>query len=653
MRTPLRAFSPHSAISWAGRPGALWTVQPDETGGTRTPPSLLSLVHMRQQPGVAPAGLLGQSQPPAVRKGQGLAGRVWEQKKPLSLFPLSAHRGAPHHRAAARMGLRSAFAFPILLAGEVHGVIELFTREKSEPGERLLAIVGSVGIQIGLFIERTQALGRLRKSEEALIQVNNALDQRVRERTAELHEANHELSAEIAERTRLEREIIRISEREQRRIGQDLHDGVCQELAAIAFMTRALATRLGRSGNGETQRINEVAQLLNDSISRCRDIARGLHPVEMDADGLMVALNDLAMRTHQSITCSFQCDEPILMPESDVALNLYRIAQEAVNNAIKYSRARRIAISLDRRGTALRLSIGDDGRGIPSRAAPLSARARRHGPPHHALPRPGPWAPPSVFTTAILTGRKSSAFSRENETPPPHLKKPCPNLPSPPQTLPARIASSSWTTTLSSAMELPISSTPSLTWKSAAKPRTPPRRSKASAIGLPIWSPSTFPSVARTGSSSSSPSGRNIPSSRCWSSRCTMSRSTPSVRCAPARAGYIMKQEALDRVMSAIRQVLHGELYVSPSMSGRMIEEFVQGGSGNGGSTIADKLTDRELEILQLIGQGHGVQQIARELNLSAKTVETHRAHIKEKLNFQTARELARFAVQWVDQQVV
>ena len=117
--------------------------------------------------------------------------------------------------------------------------------------------------------------------------------------------------------------------------------------------------------------------------------------------------------------------------------------------------------------------------------------------------------------------------------------------------------------------------------------------------------------------------------------------------------GYIMKQEALDRVMSAIRQVLRGDLYVSPAMSGRMIEEFVQGGSGGSGSAISDKLTDRELEILQLIGQGHGVRQIATELNLSAKTVETHRAHVKEKLNFQSARELARFAVQWVDQQVV
>lgn len=117
--------------------------------------------------------------------------------------------------------------------------------------------------------------------------------------------------------------------------------------------------------------------------------------------------------------------------------------------------------------------------------------------------------------------------------------------------------------------------------------------------------------------------------------------------------GYIMKQEALEQVRNAIRQVLRGDLYVSPSMSGRMIEEFVQGGSTGSGGSVADKLTDRELEILHLIGQGHGVQQIAKDLNLSAKTVETHRAHIKEKLNFQTARELARFAVQWVDQQAV
>jgi len=279
---------------------------------------------------------------------------------------LSTRRGLPHHRAAAGLGLRGAFAFPILLSGEVRGVVELFTRESFKPGQRLLDIVSAVGIQIGQFIERTHALDRLRQSEEALIQVNNALEQRVKERTAELHDANRELSAEIVERTRLEREIIRISEREQRRIGQDLHDGLCQELAAIAFMTGALATRMGRNGLPEAERIRDVSLLLNESIARCRNIARGLHPVEMDVDGLMVALNDLARDTSQSVTCTFRCDEPILMPESDMALNLYRIAQEAVNNALKYSRATRITISLDRHGARLRLSVSDNGRGLPA-----------------------------------------------------------------------------------------------------------------------------------------------------------------------------------------------------------------------------------------------------------------------------------------------
>lgn len=358
----LAAFCHH--LHWEA--GALWTL--DARGR-------LSLIQTHQTAGLAPADLLARNRPGPIKRGQGLAGRVWKQKQPASLARLAANRGAAHYRAAARLGLRRALAFPIVLRGEVQGVVELFTRDSFEPGDRLLKIVTSVGIQIGLFMQRTQALDQLRQSEEALIQVNNALERRVSARTAELHTANRELSAEIAERTRLEREIIRISEREQRRIGQDLHDGVCQELTAIAFITRALANRVGKISPDATPRINRVARLINDSLSRCRDIARGLHPVEMDADGLMVALKDLAARTHKTIPCSFQCKRPIPMPESDTALNLYRIAQEAVNNALKYSKARRVTINLGRQGRALRLSIADDGCGIP----PAGARARRGG----------------------------------------------------------------------------------------------------------------------------------------------------------------------------------------------------------------------------------------------------------------------------------
>jgi PAS domain S-box-containing protein len=378
----LPAAAPHllaafcDQLGWQA--GALWAVR--DGGASR--PTLIP-VRLRQQPGVTPAGVFRKSAPAPLARGESLAGRVWAGARPLSQGSLSAGRGAAHHRAAAALGLKGAFAFPILLGGQVQGVVELFARGHCPPGERLLDIVNAVGIQIGQFIERTMALERLRQSEEALTQANNVLEQRVSERTAELHEANHELSAEIAERTRLEREIIRISEREQRRIGQDLHDGLCQELTAITLITRALSTRMSRTSAPETQRVNDVAQLLNASISRCRNIARGLHPVEMDADGLMVALEDLALRTTQTVACTFRCDQPILMPESDVALNLYRIAQEAVNNAVKYSGASRIVVTLSREGGSLRLSIADDGRGI--HAPPASRRRNQHHgrhPPH-------------------------------------------------------------------------------------------------------------------------------------------------------------------------------------------------------------------------------------------------------------------------------
>ena len=113
--------------------------------------------------------------------------------------------------------------------------------------------------------------------------------------------------------------------------------------------------------------------------------------------------------------------------------------------------------------------------------------------------------------------------------------------------------------------------------------------------------------------------------------------------------GYLMKREALDCVIAAVRTVLDGDIYVSPIMQKRMIAEHVR---ANGEARAAiDRLTDRELEILQLIGEGTEVREIAQKLHVSAKTVEAHRAHIKEKLDFKNAREVARFATTWVNSQ--
>jgi len=114
-------------------------------------------------------------------------------------------------------------------------------------------------------------------------------------------------------------------------------------------------------------------------------------------------------------------------------------------------------------------------------------------------------------------------------------------------------------------------------------------------------------------------------------------------------SGYLMKREALDSVIAAVRTVLNGDIYVSVAMQKRMIAEHI-GAPGHARSPV-DKLTDRELEVLQLLGEGNEVREIAEKLHLSAKTVEAHRAHIKEKLDFKNAREVARFATTWVNQQ--
>jgi DNA-binding NarL/FixJ family response regulator len=114
--------------------------------------------------------------------------------------------------------------------------------------------------------------------------------------------------------------------------------------------------------------------------------------------------------------------------------------------------------------------------------------------------------------------------------------------------------------------------------------------------------------------------------------------------------GYIMKQEATDRVLIAIRQILGGEVYVSDRMAQKMMHQFVGRPGITGRSGVAE-LTDRELEVFRLIGQGHATRQIAEELHLSVKTVESYYAHIKDKLSLKNARELVQHAVQWVTNQ--
>ncbi|HEV7868485.1 MAG TPA: response regulator transcription factor [Chthoniobacteraceae bacterium] len=114
--------------------------------------------------------------------------------------------------------------------------------------------------------------------------------------------------------------------------------------------------------------------------------------------------------------------------------------------------------------------------------------------------------------------------------------------------------------------------------------------------------------------------------------------------------GYLMKAEAMTSVIAALRKVISGDVYVSPRFSERLVFKAIQSLEGGMGSPV-DKLSDRELEVLQLLGKGFGTREIANELHLSIKTIETHRAHIKEKLGFKDAGEMVRFAIDWVAQE--
>jgi PAS domain S-box-containing protein len=163
----------------------------------------------------------------------------------------------------------------------------------------------------------------------------------------------------------LEGEILAISDREQRRLGQELHDSLCQHLTAIAFMARSVALRLKKHRVIEVEHIDKIAELINDGVTEARTIARGLHPVEMEPPGLVTALTALVKQRHWPVPCRLEADEEISVPDSTAALHLYRIAREAVINANKHARAREIIVRMRRSGKGIELSVIDDGVGIP------------------------------------------------------------------------------------------------------------------------------------------------------------------------------------------------------------------------------------------------------------------------------------------------
>ena len=220
-----------------------------------------------------------------------------------------------------------------------------------------IVLAWNATIILGFFLVVAALLNSLRT-------VLSELESRVHQRTAALTE-------EMAERDRLEKEILEISEREQRRIGHDLHDGLGQHLTATALASQVLGNHLAaRQLSPETGEAERIVELIEQSIELTRNLARGLSPVAVETEGLPVALAELTANTTAQfyIRCELQCPRTLPCLDPAAAMHLYRITQESISNAVRHGRTGRVDVSLtvEQEAGQLILTVRDNGTGLPA-----------------------------------------------------------------------------------------------------------------------------------------------------------------------------------------------------------------------------------------------------------------------------------------------
>jgi PAS domain S-box-containing protein len=292
--------------------GELWRVDPSV--------QLLRCIKL-WHPGPAPMALLERK----IRGltfgcGEGIAGMVWSRNRPIWLTNLTRPKFSARLSMMSEQGFSTVVAFPIRLNHEVLGVVTIFSRQRLSPDKHLLRLLQDICSQI------SQVMGR----------------------------------------RRAERQLLEISEREQQRIGQDLHDGLCQRLAGVAYMASDLQVRLDKKSLPETAIAARISELSRETAVQARQIARGLNPVKVGTVGLVAALDELtaSIRSMFSITCRFDCSQRFRIRDHETAVHLYRITQEAIHNAVTHGRASEIVVSLQRRKKGITLRVKDNGRGL-------------------------------------------------------------------------------------------------------------------------------------------------------------------------------------------------------------------------------------------------------------------------------------------------
>ena len=206
-----------------------------------------------------------------------------------------------------------------------------------------------------------------RRAEDTLRRIYEELEVRVDERTTELKTANARLHAAIAERRRLEYELLDIAEKERRRIGLDLHDDLGQQLSALALMTKGLELKLAKRRARETSDAARIHNLVQQTMTHARDLAHDLATLDLKGDDLSTSLGNLAAHAENlfKISCRFSVAASIPPLEPTVATQLYKITQEAITNAIKHAKAKVVTISLGNGTGKLILTVENDGLPFP------------------------------------------------------------------------------------------------------------------------------------------------------------------------------------------------------------------------------------------------------------------------------------------------
>lgn len=237
-----------------------------------------------------------------------------------------------------------------------------------------------------------------------------------------------ELGVDVTEEKRLRNEVVTASEQERQRVGQDLHDSVGQDLTGVGYLAESLAGRLAAEGSPCSDEARQIADLIQKACDEVRSVARGLCPVEVREGGLVDAVRDLAEQTREiyGIACHFECPGPVPVDDLAAASDLYRIVQEAVNNAVRHGDPERITIRLSAGDGTIALAVEDDGVGLPEERDPeagmglrvMQYRAHRIGGVLEAKRRPDGGTAVSCFVHLPPDQDEAARTAAERSDPP-------------------------------------------------------------------------------------------------------------------------------------------------------------------------------------------------------------------------------------------